>query len=192
MFVALLRTHFKPRYDRAKMSQKHIYAREHQLYCYIRMLLHCVMKSFKKFCCHSEPTATGSSVDEKSRIDAPSHGHNSYQSSLDSFLPQLHETEKSFDIDTLAEKVASKVLQKLNSGEKLDAPVNPLPATSSDASNLLEYFELTYMRRTARCRTCSNFLSSPVSFSSSFRRPSGKASGSLPLVCFCRKKYSLS
>ena len=39
MFLALLRTHFIPRYARTKMSfesgQKHIYAREHQLYCYI-------------------------------------------------------------------------------------------------------------------------------------------------------------
>ena len=32
MFLALLRTHFNPR---VKSGQKHIYAREHQLYCYI-------------------------------------------------------------------------------------------------------------------------------------------------------------
>ena len=41
MFLALLRAHFNPRYTRAKMilsqGQKHIYACERQLYCYIIM-----------------------------------------------------------------------------------------------------------------------------------------------------------
>jgi hypothetical protein len=32
MFLALLRTHFK---NESESGQKHIYAREHQLYCYI-------------------------------------------------------------------------------------------------------------------------------------------------------------
>ncbi len=39
MFLAHLKTHFNPRCARAKneseSGQKHIYAREHQLYCYI-------------------------------------------------------------------------------------------------------------------------------------------------------------
>ena len=43
MFLALLKTHFIPRYAWAKMSfelgQKHIYAREHQRYCYIIITL---------------------------------------------------------------------------------------------------------------------------------------------------------
>ena len=38
MFLALLRAHFNPRYPPAKMilDQKHLYARERQLYCYIK------------------------------------------------------------------------------------------------------------------------------------------------------------
>ena len=35
MFLALLRTHFSPHQNEPESGQKHIYAREHQLYCYI-------------------------------------------------------------------------------------------------------------------------------------------------------------
>ncbi len=40
MFLALLRTHFNTRGARAESEsgQKHVYAQEHQLYCYIEIL----------------------------------------------------------------------------------------------------------------------------------------------------------
>ena len=61
------------------------------------------------------------------------------------------------------------------------------PRNVISASNLLEYlqsvpeFELLGEEnsRVLKCRICAEFLSNPVSFSSGFRRPSGKSAGSL-------------
>ncbi len=81
--------------------------------------------------------------------------------------------------------------QKLNpqkTSSSSAATANPAQSTaSSNAINLLEYldessdFELIIEEnsRILRCYSCTEFLSSPVSFSPSFRRPSGGISGSL-------------
>ena len=82
--------------------------------------------------------------------------------------------------------------QKLNAQKTSSSSagtVNPAQSTtSSNASNLLEYldessdFELIIIEENSRilhCYSCTKFLSSPVSVSTSFRRPSGGISGSL-------------
>ena len=113
---------------------------------------------------------------------------------MDVFFPPPSEKDKDdfpFNLDDFAEKVASKMVQKLNAQKTSSssaATVNPAQSTtSSNASNLLEYldessdFELIIEEnsRILRCYSCTEFLSSPVSFSPSFRRPSGGISGSL-------------
>ena len=74
-----------------------------------------------------------------------------------------------------------KMVQKLNTQKASSSSAGTLnPAqstTSSNASNLLEYldessdFELIIEEnsRILRCYSCTEFLSSPVSFTSSFR-----------------------
>ncbi|CAB4003714.1 Hypothetical predicted protein [Paramuricea clavata] len=142
-----------------------------------------------------EPTVSGGSFDDtntQTKIGStPSRSQHSYQSSLESFLPPTPENEKGdipFALDAIAEKVASEVVRKLNNfgkGKQTAATFNPLSTTSLNAGNLLECldeipdFELIGEEnsRVLRCCSCAEFLSSPVS--SSFRRPSGKAGGSL-------------
>ena len=119
-------------------------------------------------------------------------GRPTYQSTLDSFLPLDSEGNFPFNIDQFAEKVAYQLMQKLNNSipkhKNLAANSSNSQSTiSSDASNLIEYlnesqdFKLIIEEnsRILRCYNCSEFLSSPVSFSSSFRRPSGRTDGSL-------------
>ena len=113
---------------------------------------------------------------------------------MDVFFPPPSEKDKGgfpFDLDDFAEKVSSKMAQKLNAQKTLSSSagtVNPAQSTtSSNASNLLEYldessdFELIIEEnsRILHCYSCTKFLSSPVSVSTSFRRPSGGISGSL-------------
>jgi hypothetical protein len=122
-----------------------------------------------------------------------------FQSSLDSFLPSLSEKESGnitnmpFNIEDLAEKIANKVAKKLGpqygKKEKTSAiPFNPSAKLSLQSSNLIELldevpdFELLFEdnSRVLRCSNCAAFLSSPqASYTSLFRRPSGKADGSL-------------
>ena len=86
----------------------------------------------------------------------------------------------------------SKLAQKLNNSiskhkNLAAAGSNSQSTFSSDASNLIEYlnesqdFELIIEKnsRILRCYNCSEFLSSPVLFSSSFRLPLGRTYGSL-------------
>ena len=155
------------------------------------------------FFLYSEPVvrALGSSLPENltatevdsGQVTQPSpSGPPTYQSTLDSFLPLDSEGNFPFSIDEFAEKVASKLAQTRNNSipkhKNLAATSSNSQSTiSSDASNLIEYlnksqgFELIIEEnsRILRCYNCSEFLSSPVSFSSSFRRPSGRTDGSL-------------
>lgn len=138
----------------------------------------------------SEGSSDSQSEIGKSVLD-PSHSHHSYQSTLDVFLPTLqNQKDFPFDLETFVEKVVSKVVQKLNNSgkeKKSAASFNPSPTTSINARNLLECldevpeFELVLEEnsRILRCCSCVEFLPCPISFSSAFRRPSGKAAGSL-------------
>ncbi|CAB3983007.1 Hypothetical predicted protein [Paramuricea clavata] len=157
----------------------------------------------------SEPTVTpltgpivsGDSVDLTTVVD-PTSSRNMgpiFQSSLDSFLPSLSEKESGnitnmpFNIEDLAEKIANRVVKKLGpqygKKEKTSAiPFNPSAKLSLQSSNLIELldevpdFELLFEEnsRVLRCSNCAAFLSSPqASYTSSSRRPSGKADGSL-------------
>ena len=100
------------------------------------------------------------------------------------------------DIDELASKIASKVAEQLghNFGKVTATTTNPIATMSSGnpnvvikANNLIDLLEeLTEFKlsleensRILRCSGCAEILSSPLAFSSSFRRPSGKATGSL-------------
>ena len=154
------------------------------------------------FYCYSDPvvralgshpeTLTATEIDNTQ--PSPS-GRYTYQSTLDNFLPPGSDKDEGnfpFNIDEFAEKVASKLAEKLTTANfKHKNPAatgsNPQSTASSSASNLHEYlnesqdFELITEEnsRILRCYKCAEFLSSPVSFTSSFRRPSGRTDGSL-------------
>ena len=78
-----------------------------------------------------------------------------------------------------------------NLGKTTATTTHPLATKSlgnaDKATNLIEVldklpeFQLSLEENSwiLQCCSCAEFLSSPVSFSSSFRRPSGKATGSL-------------
>ena len=110
------------------------------------------------------------------------------------FFPPPSEKDKGgfpFDLDDFAEKVVSKMAQKLNTQKTSSSSagtVNPAQSTtSSNASNLLEYldkssdFEIIIEENSwiLRCYSFTEFLSSPVFFSPSFCRPLGGISESL-------------
>lgn len=134
-------------------------------------------------------TSKAASISNTSRL--------SYQSSLGSFLPSILSSEQGdlpFDVDELAEKIATKVAQKLSGNPKSaqstssTTTYNPTSSTALRSSNLIELvdevedFEILKEENSwvLQCRTCVEFLnSSRVSFSSSFNRPTGKADGSL-------------
>ena len=116
---------------------------------------------------------------------------------LDSFLPSTSGKGPGgarSDIDELASKIASKVAEQLGHNFVTATTTNPIATMSSDnpnvvvkANNLIDLLEelpefklsLEENSRILQCSSCAEFLSSPVAFSSSFRRPSGKATGSL-------------
>ena len=92
----------------------------------------------------SSENLTATEVDN-SQVTQPSpSGHPTYQSMLHSFLPLDSEGSFPFNIDEFAEKVVSKLVQKLNrSIPKHKNPTatssNSQSTISSDASNLIEY-----------------------------------------------------
>ena len=122
-----------------------------------------------------------------------------YQSALDSFLPSTSGKGPGgarSEIDELASKIASKVAEQLgqNFGKVTATTTNPIATMSSGnpnvdlkANNLIDLlnelleFKLSLEENSwiLQCSTCAEFLSSPVAFLSSFRRPSRKATGSL-------------
>lgn len=111
------------------------------------------------------------------------------QSSLHECIPSTSGKvpQESFNWDVFAEKVASKVMEKIHPQEKQHEMAKEASTNLVKASNLLEYLqnvpEIEILGeencRVLKCSICSKFLSSPASFSSGFRRPSGKATGSL-------------
>ncbi len=128
------------------------------------------------------------------------------QSSLESFLPSLSKNEQGnlpFNIEELAEKIATKVAKKISSlpsssqSKSSATSLNPSSSTSLKAGNLVELLEevadfgLVKEENgwVIKCCSCEEFLSSTrVSFSSSFRRPSGKQMEAWQLVYFCQTK----
>ena len=115
----------------------------------------------------------------------------SYQSALDSFLPSTSGKGPGgarSDIDELASKIASKVAEQL--GHNVTATTTNTtgsPNVVVKANNLIDFldeqpeFKLSLEENSwiLQCSSCAEFLSSPVAFLSSFRRPSGKPTGSL-------------
>ncbi len=104
-----------------------------------------------------------------------------------------------FNIEELAEKIATKVAKKISSlpsssqSKSSATLLNPSSSTSLKAGNLVELLEevadfgLVKVENgcVIKCCSCEEFLSSTrISFSSSFRRPSGKADGSLATSLF--------
>jgi hypothetical protein len=92
--------------------------------------------------------------------------------------------------EALANWIAGLVLQKMdgqNTNKQDQKRANESDAKSIRASNLLEYVqqvpELEIFGnendRILRCNSCSEFLSSPASFTTGFRQPTGRSSGSI-------------